>query len=77
MKTITKADDIEFITNQFPEAMLYLIKKGVCGISCGVPVWGTIESVAKEREFSDSEIDKIVSELNNFLLTNSESPEYG
>ena len=72
MRPITKDDEIEFITNNYPEALLYLIKKGVCGVSCGVPVWGTIQSVAKEREFSDSEIEIIVAELNNFLVTRGE-----
>jgi len=44
------------------------MKKGVCGISCGEPTWGVLESAAKEKGFTDSEIDAIVNDLNNFLV---------
>jgi hypothetical protein len=68
MRPITKEDEIEFILRSLPEALHYLIKKGVCGISCGESFSATLESVAKEREFSDSEINNIVIDLNNFLV---------
>jgi hypothetical protein len=68
MKIITKQDEIEFILRGIPEALPYLMKKGVCGISCGEPTWGILESSAKEKGFTDPEIDKIVNELNELLL---------
>ena len=71
MRTITRRDEIEFILKGIPEALPYLMKKGVCGISCGEPVWGILESAAKEKGFTDSEIDNIVSDLNNILLRQS------
>jgi hypothetical protein len=67
MRTITKKDEIEFILKGIPEALPYLMKKGVCGISCGEPTWGILEPAAKEKGFTDSEIDNIVNDLNNFL----------
>ena len=67
MRTITKKDEIEFILKGIPEALPYLMKKGVCGISCGEPVWGILESTAKEKGFTDYEIDDIVIDLNNIL----------
>lgn len=70
MRPITKEDEIEFIIRSLPGALSYLIKKGVCGISCGESFSGTIESVAKEREFSDSEINSMVNDLNNFMVKN-------
>jgi len=70
MRPITKEDEIEFIIKSSPEALSYLIKKGVCRISCGESFNGTLESVAKEREFTDSEINNIVAALNNLLIKN-------
>jgi hypothetical protein len=68
MRTISKLDEIEFILKGIPEALPYLMKKGVCGISCGEPAWGILESAAKENGFTDSEIDNIVNDLNNILI---------
>ena len=68
MRSITKKDEIEFILKGIPEALPYLMKKGVCGISCGEPSWGILESAAKEKEFTDAEVDGIVEDLNNILL---------
>ena len=68
MKPVTREDDIEFIIRNIPGALLYLIKKGVCGISCGETISGTLESVAKSREFSEISIVKMVKDLNNILI---------
>lgn len=68
MRIITKQDEIEFILKGIPEALPYLMKKGVCGISCGEPVWGILEPTAKEKGFTDIEIDNIVNDLNNLSL---------
>jgi hypothetical protein len=70
MRAINKADYVEFIAKTIPGALSYLIKKGVCGISCGEPLCGTLEAIAKNRDFTDAEIDGIVIDLNNFLATN-------
>lgn len=62
---LTKKDEIEYILRCVPGALEYLMKKGVCGISCGEPYFGTLELAAKDKGFTDSEIDIIVSDLNN------------
>lgn len=69
MQTITKKDEIEYIFENIPDSLAYLMRKGVCGLNCGEPVWGTLENAAKERGFSDSEIDLIVIELNSFIFS--------
>jgi hypothetical protein len=74
MRMINKQDEIEFILKGIPEALPYLMKKGVCGISCGEPTWGILESAAKEKGFTDLQIDKIVNELNNLLLKQQSEP---
>jgi len=71
MRTITKHDEIVFILKGIPEALHYLMEKGVCGISCGEPTWGILESAAKEKGFTDTEIDDIVQDLNNILTLQS------
>ena len=68
MRTITRQDEIEFILKGIPEALPYLMKKGVCGISCGDPSWGILESAAKEKGFTDAEIDIIVEDLNKLII---------
>jgi hypothetical protein len=68
MRQITREDEAEYIIRNIPGALYYLIKKGVCGISCGESFSGTLESIAKAREFSDSEISRIVEDLNDFLI---------
>lgn len=61
-------DEIEYIIRILPESVSYLLKKGVCGINCGDPVLGTLQSVAKEKGFTDQEIGRIVNELNELLF---------
>jgi hypothetical protein len=68
MRPITRTDEIEFILKGIPEALPYLMKKGVCGISCGEPTWGILESAAKEKGLTDIEIENIVNELNEMII---------
>ena len=68
MRTITRRDEIESILKGIPEALSYLMKKGVCGISCGEPTWGILESAAKEKGLTDTEIDNIVEDLNRLIV---------
>lgn len=60
-------DEIEYIIRILPESVNYLLKKGVCGINCGDPVLGTLQSAAKEKGFTNQEIELIVKELNELL----------
>ena len=39
------------------------MKKGIKCLACGEPIWGTVENAAKEKGFSDAEIDQIVEDL--------------
>jgi methionine synthase II (cobalamin-independent) len=65
MLPVTKQTTIEDLVAQVPEAVDYLFKKGIRCIRCGEPLWGTLEQVAKEKGFSDDEIDLVVEELNS------------
>ena len=56
---------IEDLVREVPGAVAYLAKKNIKCLACGEPVWGTLEEVAKKKGFSDGEIDRFVSELND------------
>ncbi len=55
---------IEDLVNDYPFSVKYLMQKGIKCIMCGEPIWGTLEEAAKEKSFSDKEIDNFVKDLN-------------
>jgi hypothetical protein len=61
---IEKSISIEDLVAQLPEAVSYMMKKGVKCIACGEPIWGTLESAAKEKGFTDGQIEIFVKDLN-------------
>ncbi len=65
-KKIDKNITIEDLLNQTPSSVNYLMDKGLKVFVCGEPVWGTLEEVAKDSNFSDDDIQKIIDDLNNF-----------
>jgi methionine synthase II (cobalamin-independent) len=67
MSAISRQTTIEDLVALKPAAVSYLFKKGVRCIRCGEPVWGTLEQAAREKGFSESEIDVFVEELNGLV----------
>ncbi len=61
---VTKDIEIEELIDKVPAAVSYLSKKGIRCIMCGEPIWGTLEEAAKEKGFSEKEIDVFVREIN-------------
>lgn len=61
---IDKSITIEDLVQQVPEAVTYLMEKGIRCLRCGEPIWGTLESAAKEKGFNDEEIEIFVAEIN-------------
>lgn len=61
---ITKDISIEELIEEIPASVKYLSEKGIKCIACGEPIWGTLEDAAKEKGFSDIEIEKFVEEIN-------------
>ncbi len=61
---ITKDTEIEDLVKLIPDSVVYLMEQGIRCLRCGEPIWGTLESAAKEKGFSDKEIKKFVSDLN-------------
>ena len=60
---ITKDITIEDLVEEIPESVRYLSEKGIKCIACGEPIWGTLEDAAKEKGFSDDEINQFVEEI--------------
>lgn len=55
---------IEDLVSRLPKAVGYLMRKDIKCLACGEPIWGTLEQAAKEKGFSDDEIDGFVKDLN-------------
>ncbi len=61
---IDKDITIEDLISELPESVTYLMRKGIKCLACGEPIWGTLESAAKEKGFNDKDIELFVKELN-------------
>lgn len=61
---ITRTMTIEELVQQVPEAVTYLMRNGIKCLACGEPIWGTLESAAKEKGFGEEEIARFERELN-------------
>lgn len=55
---------IEDLVKQIPGSVRYLMQKRIKCLACGEPIWGTIAEAAREKGFSEAEIDIIIKELN-------------
>ncbi len=64
---IKKDTTIEDLVNALPASAKYLSEKGIKCISCGEPIWGTIEEAAKEKGFDKEEIEGFVRDLNRLM----------
>lgn len=61
---ITRDITIEDLVHEKVGAVRYLAERGIKCIACGEPVWGTLEEAAREKGFSDEEIEGFVRDLN-------------
>ena len=64
MKQITKNIEIEDLVNLLPQAVSYLMEKGIRCLRCGEPIWGTLEEASIEKGFMEKDINIFVDELN-------------
>ena len=61
--TVRRTILIEDLVSAIPSSVTYLMKQGIKCIACGEPIWGTLEQAAKEKGFSDEQIDRFVGDL--------------
>lgn len=57
---ITKDITIEELVDKIPESVQLLSKRGIVCILCGEPVWGTLDELAKSKQFTNEQINEIV-----------------
>lgn len=63
---ITKDISIEELVDNVPQAVKYLMHEGIKCIACGEPIWGTLEEAAKEKGYTDQDIEQFVNDLQEF-----------
>lgn len=61
---ISSAITIEELVERVPSSVKYLSEKGIRCIACGEPIWGTLAEAAREKGFSDEEIEAFVKDIN-------------
>ena len=66
---ITKAIEIEDLVRKYPASIKFLAERNIKCIACGEPIWGSLEEAAKEKGYSDNEIDKVVADLAAYLIS--------
>ena len=67
---INKEIEVEDLVKELPESVAYLRNKGIRCLRCGEPIWGSLETAAKEKGFNELEIEIFVSELNKLKNKN-------
>jgi len=73
---ITKDITIEDLVEDYPFAEEFLRVRGIKCIRCGEPIWGTLETACKEKNFTDEQIDEIVKELNKLAENPDSIPDH-
>lgn len=71
MNRVTKEIEIEDLVRLIPESVTYLMENGIRCLRCGEPIWGTLETAAKEKGFDELQIEKFVVDLNGLAESNS------
>ena len=61
---ISRQMTIEELVEAKPEAVNFLFKRGIRCIRCGEPTWDTLEAAARQKNFSEDEIDQLLLDLN-------------
>ena len=64
---VSRKIEIEDLVREYPKSVTFLSEKGIRCLRCGEPIWGTLEEAAREKNFKESQIDKIVEDLTTFL----------
>lgn len=72
---ITKNILIEELVDNYSFSVRFLMEKGIRCIMCGEPIWGTLEEAAKEKGFTDAEINKVVDEMTQMAKDEVESEQ--
>lgn len=72
-RQVSKDILIEELIDIIPGSITYLMNKGIKCYVCGEPMWGTLEAAARDKGFSNDEIDEFVFDLNNLSIPSEAS----
>ena len=64
---VTRETVIEDLVARYPDAVAFLMEKGIRCLRCGEPVWGTLGTAMDEKDFPLERQMVIVKELRDFL----------
>jgi len=64
---ITVDTDIQELIAIHPELLPYLMSAGLCGLNCGAPEAGTVAFIAKQRGFTNKQLEEILAQLNKLI----------
>lgn len=64
---VTRETVIEELVEEYPDAVTFLMEKGIRCLRCGEPIWGTLGSAMDEKDFPVERQMQIVTELKRFL----------
>ncbi len=73
---VTKEVQIEDLVRDVPGSVAYLMDHGIKCLACGEPIWGTLESAAREKGFDDAQIAVFVNDLNNLSNPANQQPTH-
>jgi len=69
---VIRADiSIEELVRVVPGSVRYLMEQGIKCLACGEAIWGTLESAAREKGFSQEQIDRFVDDLTRLARADS------
>ena len=64
VRKITRTTTIEDLIAASPGSVRLFVRHGLPCLTCGEPVWGTVEEVVRVSGKKEPEIDALVEELN-------------
>ena len=65
---ITKEIEIEDLIKEVPQAVTFLMAKGIRCLRCGEPIRGTLGTAAKEKGFNEKDLENFVIDLNKLMI---------
>jgi hypothetical protein len=55
---------IEDLIETYPDAVSYLIQKGLPCVVCGEPFWGTLKELAEQNGWDEKKLAEFIEEFN-------------
>lgn len=62
---------IEDLVREIPRAVRYLKQQNIKCLECGEAIWGTLAEAAREKGYTDDDIERFVDELNSLANLDS------